>query len=91
VVGIASTSVAAGSPVDVLYHGRLAGYDLSGVDPGDTIYLSKATAGALADAAATGTDAAVVPIGRVFTMTDPDATKFLFVDISFGFVPVALA
>lgn len=75
-VGIATSDAPAGSAVDVVYHGRLAGFDLSGMDPGAPVYISD-TAGALADTAGTVS----TRIGRVFVMTDPGRTKFLFVDV----------
>lgn len=75
-VGIATTDAPAGSAVDVVYHGRFAGFDLSGMSAGDPVYVSD-TAGALADAAGTVS----TRIGRVFVMTDPSKTKFLFVDV----------
>lgn len=75
-VGVATSSVPAGRAVDVLYHGRLVGYDLSGMDPGDAVYVSD-TAGALSDTA--GTVSKIV--GHVFVMTDVNATKFIFVDV----------
>lgn len=88
-VGIATHDAAAGEPVTLLHYGRLAGYTLG--NPGALVYLSKATAGALADAAPTGTDAFVQPIGRIMEMTDGTGTEYLFVDISLTFIPVALA
>jgi hypothetical protein len=80
-VGIATTSVAAGLAFEALYHGRLAGYVLTSQNPGTTIYLSITATGLLADAAAVGTGNVVVPVGTVHCMTDQDLTKFLFVDI----------
>ncbi|HVL24874.1 MAG TPA: hypothetical protein VM450_12370 [Thermomicrobiales bacterium] len=91
VVGIATSDAAAGIAFEALYHGRLAGYDLSGVNPGSTIHLSAATAGALADTAASGTGNVVVPIGTVHTMTDASSTRFLFVDVPQNATPTALA
>lgn len=75
-VGIATSDAPAGSAVDVVYHGRFAGFDLSNMDPGDPVFVSD-TAGALADAAGT----AWARVGRVFVMTDRGRTKFLFVDV----------
>lgn len=75
-VGVATSDAPAGGGVDVVYHGRIAGFDLSGMDPGAAVFVSD-TAGALADAAGTVS----TRIGRVFVMTDPSATKFLFVDV----------
>jgi hypothetical protein len=91
-LGIATGNAIAGQAFEALYHGRAFGYDLSGVNPGVTVYLSAATAGALADAAATGTGNVVVPVGTVHVMTDRPATKFLFVDIPLNAVtPTALS
>lgn len=81
VVGIATTTVPAGTAFEALYHGRLAGYGLGSIDAGTTVYLSAATAGALADTATTGATNVLVAVGTVHTMTDGSATKFLFVDI----------
>lgn len=88
VVGIATHDAAANEPVTLLYHGRLAGYTLG--TPNTLAYLSGATAGALADAAASGTGAFVQPVGRVMEMTDGTGTEYLFVDINLAFLPVAL-
>lgn len=79
VVGIATTSVPAGSAFEALYHGRLAGYTLG--DPGTTVFLSAATAGALADTETTGATNVLVAVGTVHSMTDGSGTEFLFVDI----------
>jgi hypothetical protein len=76
VEGVATTGAAAGDAFDAIFRGRLAGYDLSGLDAGESVYLSD-TAGALGDVAGTVS----VAVGRVVVMTDPDATKILFVDI----------
>lgn len=91
VVGIATKNAAAGVAFEALYHGRLAGFDLSGVDPGETVFLSAATAGAVADTAAAGTGNVVAAIGTVHSMTDVAGTKFLFVDVPQNAVPEALA
>lgn len=88
VVGIATHDAAVGRPVTLLYHGRLAGYTLG--TAGTLVYASGAVAGALADAAASGTGAFVQPVGRVFEMTDTSGTEYLFVDINLAFLPVAL-
>lgn len=81
VLGVATTSVAAGRPFEALHYGRFAGADLSAVNPGTTLYLSSATAGAIADAAPTGTGNVAVPIGSVHVMTDVAGTRFVFVDV----------
>lgn len=81
VVGIATTDVAAGTAFEALYHGRLAGYGLGSVDAGSTVYLSAATAGAVADTETTGATNVKVPLGTVHTMTDGTGTKFILFDI----------
>lgn len=90
VVGIATSDAAAGGSFDALYFGRLVGIDVSGLNPGDTVYLSSATAGAIDGAIITGTGNVVVPLGTVHCMTDVSGTKFLFVDVPQNAVPVAL-
>lgn len=90
-VGIATTSVVAGQAFEALFWGRLVGYDLAALDPGATVYLSAATAGAIDGAAVAGAGNVSVPLGTVHTMTDVAGTKFLFVDIPQNAVPVALA
>ena len=90
VVGVATTSVPSGTAFDALYHGRLVGYDLSGMDPGETVYLSAATAGAIADTATTGSTNVLVALGTVHTMTDGAATKFLFIDVPQNTEPAAI-
>jgi len=90
VVGIATSDAAAGGSFDALYFGRLVGMDLSGANPGDTVYLSSATAGAIDGAIITGTGNVVVALGTVHCMTDVAGTKFLFVDIPQNTTPVAL-
>lgn len=87
-LGIATHDAPAGSPVTLLYHGRLAGFTLG--TPGTLVYLSETTAGALADAAPDGNNEFVQPIGRVMEMTDIAGTEYLFVDINLAFAPVAL-
>ena len=90
-VGIALAAGAAGGPaIEAIYHGPLFGIDLSGMDPGETVYLSAATAGALSDTAITGTGNVVVRVGTVHVMTDAAATKYLLVDIAQNAEPVAL-
>ena len=88
-VGIATHDAAIGEPVTLLHYGRLAGYTLG--DPGTLVYLSEATAGALADAEPDGSGEFVQPIGRVMEMTDGTGTEYLFVDIDVAFAPVAIA
>lgn len=82
VIGIASRDCAIGEAFEAQHYGGATGYDLSAVNPGTTIYLSTSAGGKLADAAATGTGAGVVPIGSVQVLTDPGQTRYIFVDIS---------
>lgn len=82
--GIALEGAAANRPFNVLEHGSVYGFDLSGMSNGQ-VFLSAATAGALADAAATGTGNFVVPVGSVRAMPEgPNGgtmTKVLHVDV----------
>ncbi len=91
VVGIATSDAAAGQPFEALYHGRMVGYDLSGVNPGSTVYLSAATAGKIDGAIVTGTGNVVAGLGTVHAMTDVGGTRFIFFDIPQNAAPVALA
>lgn len=75
-VGVATTDAQPGTAFDALYHGMLAGYTLTGINPGTTVYLSD-TAGTLADAAGTVS----VAVGTVHTLTDVTFTKVVFIDI----------
>lgn len=80
--GIALNGGGAGQGIDVFQGGQgegalLYGFDLSGVNVGDIIYLSN-TAGALADAAGDVT----VPVGRVECLNDNAGTKVLRVDVN---------
>lgn len=90
VVGIATSDAVAGGAFEALIWGRLVGYGLGAVNPGATVYLSSATAGALADAAASGTGNVVAALGTVHTMTDVAGTKFVFVDVPQNAAPAAL-
>lgn len=90
VVGMATTSVPAGTAFEALHYGRLAGYGLSAVDPGSTVFLSAGTAGAVADTATTGATNVLVPLGTVHTMTDGSSTKFVFFDIPQNAVPAVI-
>lgn len=56
--------------------GLVYGYDLSGSDYGDLIYLSD-TAGALSDTVGTVT----IVVGKVVPLSDKDLTKVLFIDL----------
>lgn len=90
VAGIATHDAAAGDPVEMLIRGRMVGWDLSSANADLTIYLST-TAGALADEAAVGTGNVVVPLGRIFTMTDVSKTPYIYFDIPMNMTtPVAL-
>lgn len=89
-VGIATRDAAVGSPVEALFFGRLAGYDFSTTNPGTTIFLSATTAGALDNAAITGTGNVLVPVGTVHVFTDDALTRYLFVDIPQNANPAAL-
>jgi hypothetical protein len=88
--GIALNDANAGEPVTYGDDVRLAGFNLSAVDNGTTVYLSSATAGMVADAAATGTGNVVVPLGAVKTATGSGRFKYIRFFISPAFVPVAL-
>lgn len=89
-LGIATSDAGIGQTFEALFEGILFGYDLSSVNPGVTLYLSAATAGALADTKTTGTGNIVAPVGIVRTMTDVGGTKFLYVHIAQSTDPVAL-
>lgn len=89
-VGIATSDAVAGQAFEALYHGRLVGYDLSGVNPGSTVYLSASAAGAIDGAAVTGTGNVVAPIGTVHVMTDIGGTRFLLIDVPQNAAPAAL-
>lgn len=90
-LGIATSNAVAGYPVECLFWGRIAGFDLAAVDTGATVYLSAATAGNISDTAPSGTGNVVVPIGTVDCYTNPAKTKFLFIDIPQNATPGALA
>jgi len=72
--GIALKSVGAGQAVSVLKKGMVAGFTLTSLNRDAVLYLSD-TAGALADAAGTMT----VNCGRVFSLSDADLSKVLYV------------
>ena len=90
VVGVATSDAGIGEAFEALYHGRMVGHDLSAVDPGSTVYLSAATAGAIDGAVVTGTGNVVQALGTVHTMTDVSSTRFIFFDIPQNAAPVAL-
>lgn len=75
--GIALNGGGAGQAIDVLHEGEVYGIGVSGLNANVLVYLSD-TAGAIADAAGTLT----VPAGRVVTLSDKDATKVVYVDVS---------
>lgn len=89
-VGFATSDANAGDTVEALWQGKLFGFDLSSVNPGTTLYLSTATAGAVQDTKPTGTGNVVFPVGSVQVMTDVAQTRYLAVDISLSADPVAL-
>lgn len=81
--GVALNDAAAGRPVNVLEHGSVFGFTVSGLDGGDQIFLSAATAGALADEAPSTNGQFVVPVGEVRAIFEgATGTKVLHVDIN---------
>ena len=88
--GIASKNVAAKRAGEFVHYGGLAGFDLSGTNPGTTVYLSSATAGAVDNARTSGSGNVVVPIAVVDNDTNPNLRRFLWVDFSLAGDPVAL-
>lgn len=90
VCGVALNDANAGDPVTYGDDVRLVGFDLSSVNNGSTVYLSSASAGMVADTAATGTGNVVVPLGAVRTATGSGRFKYIRFFISPAFVPVAL-
>ena len=91
VVGIATAAAGQGDSFKALYRGRMVGHDVSGLNPGVTVYLSAATAGAIDGAAVTGSGNVVATLGTVHVMTDVGATKYILFDIPQNAVPVALS
>lgn len=75
--GIALNGGGAGQAIDVIAHGCVYGFDLASENYDAIMYLSD-TAGALNDTA-NGTN--TVRCGRVFPMSDADATRVLFVSV----------
>ncbi len=73
-LGVAMQTVGAGQVVSILTRGHVAGFDVSGLDYGATVYLSD-TAGLLADSAGT----TVLLAGCVLPLSDKDRTKILFI------------
>lgn len=80
-VGVTTHAAKSGRPVEVLIQGSLAGMGVAGLAYGATVYLSGATAGAIADTANATSTQFNVPIGRVMPMSDPSLTKVLYIDI----------
>lgn len=76
--GIVIDSAGANQGTTILFRGHVGGYDLSGLDYGDLVFLSD-TAGGLDDTASITLSVAV---GRVVPMSDKDLTKVLYVDSS---------
>lgn len=72
------TNVASGV-VSLLRRGILAGYDLSGMNYDDPVYLSN-TAGVLSTTAG---DNSVI-VGRVVSTTDPARTRALYIDAEYA-------
>jgi hypothetical protein len=70
--GITLETVGAGQDVDVISEGEISGFDLSGLDYDDEVFVSD-DAGLLADAAGTTSLSA----GRVHAMNDGAKTKVL--------------
>lgn len=85
--GVALKTVKAGKPVSVLFEGCVYGL---GVSAFGTIYASAATAGAISDAAITGTGNFNVAIGRCIPMSDPDLTKVAYIHVPQNAVYAAL-
>lgn len=73
--GIALNAASAGSAVDVLKRGAVAGFTLGTYNT--LVYLSD-NAGALADAAGTVS----APVGRIVGLSDSALTKALYVDLN---------
>lgn len=77
--GILLETTVASGVVSMLKRGILFGYDVSGLNYDDPVYLSN-TAGTLSSAAG---DNSVV-VGRVVSVTDPDKTKVLFINAEYA-------
>jgi hypothetical protein len=84
-IGLALKSKGVGQGLSYLTHGKVYGFDLSGLAYGALVYLSD-TPGALADAPSTTNSVAVA---RVEPLSDSDATKVLNFD--FATVPLSTA
>lgn len=83
--GVALQGVAAGRPVNVLEHGSVYGFGVSGVAHGSQVFVSGAVAGAIADTAPVTSTQFVVPIGTVRAMPEGPSgatmTKVLHIDV----------
>lgn len=86
-LGVAMKTVAAGKAVTVLFEGSVYGL---GVAAFGSLYVSAATAGAISDAAITGTGNFNVCIGRVYPMTDDSLTKVAYIHVPQNAVFTAL-
>lgn len=73
--GIILEPGAAGQGVSLLKRGACQGWDVSGMDYDDLVYLSD-TVGELSDTVGTMT----VPVGRVMGMSDAARTKMIYFD-----------
>lgn len=80
VAGIALNGGGAGQAISVLKRGHVYGFTLSGAYESD-VFLSD-TAGAMDDATPSTTNA--VRVGRVVSLSDSNATKVLYVDVSWA-------
>lgn len=77
--GVALETNVASGVISMLRRGIMAGYDLSGMNYDDRIYLSD-TAGRFADTAGTIT----ITVGRVVGMSDPGKTKVAYFDAEYA-------
>lgn len=73
--GLALMSAGVGGAVSILKQGMVYGFTLTALNYDVQVFLS-ATAGALADTAATNN----IKAGRVVPLTDSDATKVLYIE-----------
>lgn len=85
--GLAYRKTPSGEPVDVIIDGSIYGFDLTGIDPGTTIYYSQ-TAGALCTDADDGNGTNNMPAGMVTTLTD--GTKVITLGRTQAYVPTAV-
>jgi hypothetical protein len=73
--GLALEAAGAGFGISLLKRGIVAGFNLSGLAYGASVYLSDTDTGILADAAGTVS----VAVGKVVPLSDADRTKVLFI------------